>query len=372
MTDLIRRNMMMVKQDGNYPPSNEIWYTSSNGNMLELNDTSCLGEVLYHKKRGSKYVIRFTTQKLDYTNVFKSAYYTSLLLPEGTTKSIANFALRYSHLIFFEVPYSCETVGIGNFNECGGLKTLKTNGNVGVYNISNNLNTLIVGKNTTSLRRSLNGLPKVSIVVESGNTIYDSRDDCNAVIETATDTLIQACETTTIPNSVYTLGNGAFMRGNMQHIELHENIQSIEAECFGYCTNLLNINIPDLVKYLRSASFMGCSSLTNIKLSRKLLRIGETNQYGDGVFRDCTSLKMIDIPETVVSFGTRTFYNCISLETIVCRPVNPPTTYGADHFYNTNSLVAVYVPNDSVAAYKAANVWNTIADRIKPLSEYTE
>ena len=49
-----------------------------------------------------------------------------------------------------------------------------------------------------------------SIVVEEGNTVYDSRDNCNAIIETATNTLIFGCENTVIPSTVTTIGKGAF------------------------------------------------------------------------------------------------------------------------------------------------------------------
>ena len=49
-----------------------------------------------------------------------------------------------------------------------------------------------------------------SVIVENGNTVYDSRDNCNAIIETATNTLIAGCKNTTIPNSVTSIGDDAF------------------------------------------------------------------------------------------------------------------------------------------------------------------
>lgn len=75
-----------------------------------------------------------------------------------------------------------------------------------------------------------------SIKVEQGNTTYDSRNDCNAIIETATNTLIVACQNTVIPNSVTTIGEWGF----------------------NDCYNLTSITIPESVTIIGSSAFSGC------------------------------------------------------------------------------------------------------------------
>lgn len=85
-----------------------------------------------------------------------------------------------------------------------------------------------------------------SIVVEEGNKKYDSRNNCNAIIETATNTLVYGCSTTIIPDSVTTIGSGAF-RG---------------------CENLTSIVIPDSVTEIGELAFFGCYALEKIYVSK--------------------------------------------------------------------------------------------------------
>lgn len=357
--DLLRRRMSMATQlDGDYPPPNEIWYTSDN--ILELGDTSCLGEVLYHKKRRGKFVIGFTTETLDYANVFKSKHHTLVLLPEGTTKSITNAALSYSPLTFFEVPYSCETVEGANFNTCTSLISLKTNGNIGGYNIPNNLRYLIIGKNTTNIN-SQQYAPKESIIVEEGCIKYDSRDNCNATIETATNKLVFGCNNTIIPDSVTTIARGAFAYLDISEITIPTSVTKIEGTnyvntgTFNHCEKLDNVVLHDGITSLPSGVFEYCTGLKNIKLGNYITSIG--GKYGSGTFQGCKSLLKIDLPATLKSLGTNTFSGCTGLTEITCRAITPPTAKNTGQFTNVPTGIPVYVPAESVDAYKASDLW---------------
>lgn len=81
-----------------------------------------------------------------------------------------------------------------------------------------------------------------SIKVETGNPTYDSRDNCNAIIETATNTLIAGCKNTTIPKSVTRIGGSAF----------------------NGCTGITSITIPGSVTSIGSGAFSGCTGLTDV------------------------------------------------------------------------------------------------------------
>ena len=91
-----------------------------------------------------------------------------------------------------------------------------------------------------------------SVKVDAGNTKYDSRNDCNAIIETATNTLVVGCKNTTIPNSVTTIGSSAFRD----------------------CSGLTSITIPNSVTTIGSEAFSGCSGLTSVTIPNSVTTIG--------------------------------------------------------------------------------------------------
>ena len=81
-----------------------------------------------------------------------------------------------------------------------------------------------------------------SIIVESGNKKYDSRNNCNAIIETSSNTLLIGCKNTIIPNSVTTIGYSAFSG----------------------CSGLTSVTIPNSVTSIGSWAFYNCTGLKTI------------------------------------------------------------------------------------------------------------
>ena len=159
-----------------------------------------------------------------------------------------------------------------------------------------------------------------SIVVEEGNTTYDSRDNCNAIIETATNTLIAGCQNTIIPNSVTSIGVGAFFDySSLTSITIPNSVTSIGGSAFQYCSSLTSITIPEGVTSIGRSAFNNCSSLTSVTIGNSVTSIG------DYAFSDCSSLTSITIPESVTSIGNDAFMNCI---------------FTKDNFVNNSSLDA--------------------------------
>ena len=104
-----------------------------------------------------------------------------------------------------------------------------------------------------------------SIKVDPNNPVYDSRDNCNAIIETETNTLIVGCGNTVIPSSVTTIRDLAF---------------------YG-CSSLTSIIIPSGVDYIGDYAFYGCLSLTSVTIPDGTIYIGE------GAFRKCPFLNSL-------------------------------------------------------------------------------
>ncbi len=151
-----------------------------------------------------------------------------------------------STLTSIAIPNSITRIGDGAFYGCSSLSSIT---------IPNSVTR--IGEGAFSGCCSLN-----KMTVDTNNKYYDSRKKCNAIIETATNKLIVGCSTTTIPNSVTSLGNYVFSG----------------------CSSLTSITIPNSVTSLGNYVFSGCSSLTSIVIPNSVTSIG------NAAFDDCDSL----------------------------------------------------------------------------------
>ena len=127
-----------------------------------------------------------------------------------------------------------------------------------------------------------------SITVQNGNLNYDSRNDCNAIIEKSTSALLVGCKNTVIPN----------------------NIKVISYAAFAGCTGLTSVLIPNSVTSIGGSAFYGCSGLTEITIPNSVTSIGVSAFYG------CSGLTEITIPNSVTSIGVSAFYGCTALKTV--------------------------------------------------------
>ena len=159
----------------------------------------------------------------------------------------------------------------------------------------------------------LAGCPNLkTVIVDSENPYYDSRESCNAIITTSQNpyftpnTLIAGCKTTIIPNSVAEIGDNAFYN----------------------CESLDIITIPSSVSKIGNSAFNACSSLSSIILSENLTAIG------DWAFADCNNLSEV-----------------------VCYALQPPTI---SKYTFPGFVPWVYVPTESIERYKAASEWKKL------------
>lgn len=140
--------------------------------------------------------------------------------------------------------------------------------------------------------------------------------------------------------------------------------QSVFSNCMGLKFAYFE-DVPASENKQFSVTFYGSGNLESVRLPQNI------NDIFGQTFYNCFSLKNLDFPTTVTNFGTNIIDYCWSLKTVIIRATTPPTVSG------TNPLSAVaripvdlkyYVPDASVNAYKAATGWNTVADRIFPIS----
>ena len=193
-----------------------------------------------------------------------------------------------------------------------------------------------------------------SIVVESGNPRFDSRNNCNAIIEATDNELIAGCKNTIIPNSVTKIGNFAFDGcGSLTSIVIPNSVTSIGHYAFYCCDSLTNIDIPNSVieigygVFESCYAFYCCDSLTNIDIPNSVIEIGY------GVFESCSGLTSIVVESGNPSYDSRNNCNAIietAYNTLIygCKNTTIPnsvTTIDDYAFYDCDSLTSIVIPN---------------------------
>ena len=145
----------------------------------------------------------------------------------------------------------------------------------------------------------------------------------------------------TIPNSVTTIGKGAFSGcESLTSMNIPNSVTTIGDSAFHGCKSLTSINIPNSVTTIGAGAFAFCDSLTNINIPNSVTTIG------DGAFGYCKSLTNINIPNSVTTIGDSTFDLCESLTNI--NIPNSVTTIGNSAFDGCRSLTSITIPSSVV------------------------
>lgn len=129
-----------------------------------------------------------------------------------------------------------------------------------------------------------------SITVDSNNKYFDSRDNCNAIIKTSTNSLVHGCKNSTIPSTVTSIGQYAFENHpGLVSISIPPSVTSLGYSAFARCSGLLSVSIPKTVTKIEDTVFRDCSSLADIYCAiPEPLNIGYSNTIFSNVpFSTC-------------------------------------------------------------------------------------
>ena len=249
----------------------------------------------------------------------------SITIPNSVTSIGERAFSGCTGLTSITIPNGVTSIGYRAFGYCSGLESIVVDSGNTMYDSRENCNaiietesnTLIKGCNNSVIPNSVtsigdyafqdcSGLTSItipnsvtsisgaafinsgleSIVVEDGNTKYDSRENCNAIIETESNTLVAGCKNSVIPNSVTSIGYQAFW----------------------HCSGLTSITIPNSVTSIGDVAFGGCSGLTSVTIGNSVTSIGDYAFNGCENLKEVINLSNLDIVSGEESHGKVALY----------------------------------------------------------------
>ena len=347
------------------PANNEIWYTATEKVEPYFDDFLTFGSNVDSNVWDSETKRGIITFDGDVTMIGDKAFYNcnklnTITLPQGVTEIGEGAFSKCSSLTSVTIPDSVTEIGNEAFYYCS----------VTSVNIPDSVTT--IGDSAFSSCYSLTSVTIGDGVTTIGNGAFR---DCRSLTSV------------NIPDSVTTIGGGAFKycrslkeftgkfaedNGRILVVDgvltafapagiteytIPNSVTSIGEGAFNGCDSLTSVNIPDSVTEIGYAAFAGCKSLTSVNIPDSVTEIGEE------AFYECYSLTSVNIPNSVTTIGYKAFEYCKSLKNVYCYATIPPSLDSYSYAFSGNaSGRRIYVYDECVELYKS--VWSDYKDSI--------
>ena len=307
---------------------------------------------------------------------------TSITIPDSVT-SIGNYAFcNCSNLTSITLPDSVTSIGKEAFKMCYALTSITIPSSVtdigdDAFEECTKLTSITIPDSVTSIGYGVFSKCSnlTSINVDNNNPIYDSRNNCNAIIETKTNTLIADCKNTIIPDSVTSIGDYAFQNSEITSITIPDSVERIGISAFYYCQNLTTITIPASVTSIGKGAFSNCSGVTSIGVDNNN-PIYDSRDNCNAIIEKGTLIvgcKNTIIPDGVTSIGNNAFSDCSFTNIVIPDGV---TSIGDYAFGACSNLTNITIPDsvESIGDYAfgvCSNLTNiTIPDSVESIGKY--
>ena len=316
-------------------------------------DTNGDGELSYAEARAVTDLSKMVLTNKTFKSFDEFQYFTSV-------KRIPSYYFEYSNIKSIILPPSVTQINYRVFADCSNLTSIYIPDSVTTID-------MYAFYNCSSL----------------------TRIDIPHSVTSIGDSAFQGCSSLThidIPRGVTRIGIGTFWGcSSLTNIDIPDSVTKIEMCAFYQCSSLTFIDVPDGVTSIGDSAFYECSSLTSIIIPDGVTSIGEgafsdcssltsiiipegVTSIGDSAFESCSSLASIVLPSSIATIGREAFYRCSGLSRVFVKSSIPPILLeswrGYDVFDRNAEGRKIYVPSESLEAYKVADGWLTYADAI--------
>ena len=299
----------------------------------------------------------YTVTELDKFAFLQCTGLTSVSLPNTLEKINMTF-YECTALTSITIPESVTTLNPEAFAYCSGLqaiycksyRSVPSMGSTKFYHISTDLPIYVPTPLLSDYRTQWSGMTNIQPepIIRDGlyYTIDPAKQNATVVQHPSGDGGYDPLVTITIPESIEAYGQTF-------------SVDTIDEEAFRYCEDITSVSLPSSLVSIKGYAFYYCSALKKINIPDGVTSIG------DRAFMQCQKLTSVTIPKNVATIGGYAFAACAALTSIISEAATPPTC-GSYCFRNVKKDSTLYVPSESVNAYKEAKEWKEFTN-IRPL-----